>query len=136
MNRRDVLRLTVFGALGATAHPFHIFAREFPPGYDASKELERPDWKPVFVDAHQNETLIVLSDLVVPGSKEALVNRFLDLLMSAELPETQRAFFSALSYIDGECMKRYKAAFLYVPRRAAARISHVYCLSAFARNLG
>lgn len=71
------------------------------------------------MDEHQNETVIALSDLIIPatdtpGAKAALVNRFLDLLMSAETAETQRAFVAALSYIDGACMERYKAAFLYV----------------------
>ena len=122
MNRRDVLRSTVLGALGAgTAFAPLAPAREFPPGYDASKDLERSDWKPLFLDQHQNETLIVISDLIIPGTdtpgaKEALVNRFLDLLMSAESAETQRAFIAALAFIDGECMARYNVAFVYVPR--------------------
>jgi hypothetical protein len=122
MNRRDLLRSTVLGALGAAATVPSAPAREFPAGYDASKDLERPDWKPVFLDAHQNETLIILSDLIIPatetpGAKEALVNRFLDLLMSAEIAEIQRAFIAALAYIDGECMRRYNSAFIYVPRQ-------------------
>jgi gluconate 2-dehydrogenase gamma chain len=62
-----------------------------------------------------------LSDLMIPatdtpGAKEALVNRFLDLLMSAETAETQRAFIAALAYIDGESMRRYNSAFVYAPR--------------------
>lgn len=118
MNRRDLFRNTVLGAITA-ATP--LTAREFPPGYDASKELERADWKPILIDEHQNETLIALSEFIIPatdtpGAKEALVNRFLDLQMSVEPAETQKAFFAALSYIDGACMERYKSAFLYVPR--------------------
>lgn len=55
-------------------------AREFPSGYDASAELARPDWKPVLLDQHQDDTLIALSEAVIPatdtpGAKEALVNR-------------------------------------------------------------
>jgi glucoside 3-dehydrogenase (cytochrome c) hitch-hiker subunit len=121
MNRRDLLRVTVLGALGAGTTVTPAPAREFPPDSDASKELERSDWKPLFLDAHQNETLILLSDLILPagdtpGAKEALVNRFLDLLMSAESAETQRAFIAALAYIDGESMRRYNTAFVYAPR--------------------
>jgi hypothetical protein len=121
MNRRDLLRATVFGAIGVSTTVPASPAREFPPGYDASKELERPDWKPLFLDAHQNETLILLSDLMIPatdtpGAKAALVNRFLDLLMTAETAETQRAFIAALAYIDGESMRRYNSAFVYAPR--------------------
>jgi gluconate 2-dehydrogenase gamma chain len=121
MNRRDLLRCTVLGALSATTTVPSVAAREFPAGYDASKDLERPDWKPLFLDAHQNETLIALSDLMIPptdtpGAKQALVNRFLDLLMSVEIAETQRAFIAALAYIDGECMRRYNSAFVHTPR--------------------
>jgi len=121
MNRRDLLRTTLLGALGASTAVSPLSAREFPPGYDASKELERADWKPSFMDEHQNNTLIALGEFIIPstdtpGAKEALVNRFLDLLMTVEKQETQRAFVEALAYIDGACRERYKAAFLYIPR--------------------
>lgn len=121
MNRRDLLRTSVLGALGATTAALPARSIEYPPGFNASKQLEAADWKPVLLDAHQNETLITLSDLVIPstgtpGAREALVNRFLDLLMSVEKPETQREFFTALAYIDGACLERYHAAFVYLPR--------------------
>ena len=66
-------------------------------GVDASKELKAAEWKPLFLDEHQNETLIVLSDLIIPatdtpGAKEALVNRYIDLVMAAETPEKQQRF--------------------------------------------
>lgn len=109
MNRRDLFRTALLGATGAA------FAREFPSGADATKELASPDWKPLFLDEHQNQTLIALAELVVPGAKEALVNRFLDLLMSVEIAETQKAFVAALAYFDGACMGRYRSAFLYLP---------------------
>jgi Gluconate 2-dehydrogenase subunit 3 len=121
MNRRDVLRTTLFGALGASTAVAPLSGREFPAGFDANKELERADWKPVFLDSHQNETLIALSEYIIPatdtpGAKDALVNRFLDLLLSVETVESQRAFLEALSYIDGACRERYKAAFIYLDR--------------------
>jgi hypothetical protein len=84
-------------------------------GVDASKDLAAPGWKPLFLDEHQNETLIVLSDLIIPatdtpGAKEALVNRYIDLVLAAETPETKRAFLNSLGYLDGESMRRFKAA--------------------------
>lgn len=121
MNRRDLLRTALFGAAGVSIAVPSAEGREFPTGYDASKELERADWKPVFMSEHQNNTLVVLSDFMIPstdtpGAKEALVNRFLDLLMSVENQDTQRAFVEALAYIDGACMERYKSAFIYMQR--------------------
>lgn len=121
MNRRDLLRTALFGAAGVSIAVPSAEGREFPIGYDASKELERADWKPVFMSEHQNNTLMALSEFMIPstdtpGAKEALVNRFLDLLMSVENQDTQRAFVEALAYIDGACMERYKSAFIYVQR--------------------
>lgn len=121
MNRRDLLRTALFGAAGVSIAVPSAEGREFPAGYDASKELARADWKPVFMSEHQNNTLVVLSDFMIPstdtpGAKEALVNRFLDLLMGVENQDTQRAFVEALAYIDGACMERYKSAFIYMQR--------------------
>lgn len=119
MNRRDLLRTTLLAALCGNAAVAESIEHLFPQGSDASKELERSDWKPIFLDDHQNETLIVLSELIIPttdtpGAKAALVNRFLDLLMNVEIAETQRAFVAALAFLDGACMERYKSAFLYL----------------------
>jgi gluconate 2-dehydrogenase gamma chain len=118
MNRRDLLRRGI-GALGAAASTgIPVQAREFPENYDASKDLARPDWKPQFLDAHQNETLAVLSDIIIPatdtpGAKEALANRFIDAILAVERPEVQREFLNALAMLDGESLERYGAAFIH-----------------------
>jgi hypothetical protein len=98
-------------------------------GVDASKDLTAPGWKPIFLDEHQNETLVVLSDLIIPatdtpGAKEALVNRYIDLLLAAETPETQKAFLNSLAYLDGESMHRFKAAFRYLSREDQDDLLH------------
>jgi len=116
VNRRDVFR--VIGAAGAA---LPAAAREFPKDYDPAKELARAGWKPLFFDAHQDQTLIALSDMVIPatgtpGAKAALANRFIDAVMAVEPPEVQREFLNALGYLDGECIERYKAAFVHASR--------------------
>jgi gluconate 2-dehydrogenase gamma chain len=118
MNRRDLLRNTLL-TMGAAAVSQPAGAREFPLGDDASVALARADWKPIFLDTHQNQTLIALSDVIIPatdtpGAKAALVNRFLDLLLSAESFQTQREFLASLAYLDAGAMGRYKVAFLYL----------------------
>ena len=55
---------------------------------------QKADWKPLTFDAHQNETVIILTDLIVPttdtpGAKEANVNRYIDLLVT-DGPDRQR----------------------------------------------
>ena len=120
MRRRELLRNTLLGTAGAAFSRTPASA-EIPPGQEAAKELASPDWKPLFLDSHQNETLIAISDLIIPstdtpGAKAALVNRFLDLLMSAEKTETQQEFLTSLAFIDGACRQRYQAVFIYLSR--------------------
>jgi len=140
MKRRELLRAGVIaGAAAAALRPSVTVAQdtkqkpsELTPaqsGVDASNDLAAPNWKPLFLDDHQNETLIVLSDLILPatdtpGAKEALVNRYIDLVLAAEKPETQRAFLNSLGYIDGESMRRYKTAFRYLLREEQDELLH------------
>jgi len=133
MKRREMLRASMLAGAAAALQPTLTSAQsaaqsapaqpsELTPagsGVDASKDLMGPGWKPLFLDEHQNATLIVLSDLIIPatdtpGAKEALANRFIDLVLAAETPEVQRAFLNSLGYLDGESIRRYKSAFRYL----------------------
>jgi gluconate 2-dehydrogenase gamma chain len=98
-------------------------------GVDASKDLAASGWKPLFLDEHQNETLIILSDLIIPatdtpGAKEALVNRYIDLVLAADTRDGQRAFLNSLAYLDGESIRRYKKAFRYLAREDQDDLLH------------
>jgi hypothetical protein len=138
MKRRELIRAGVLMGAAAALRPPRTMAQgaaqssELTPaqsGVDASKALAAPGWKPLFLDEHQNETLIVLSDLMIPatdtpGAKEALVNRFIDLVLAAETPETQRAFLNSLGSLDGESMRRFKAAFRYLSREEQDDLLH------------
>jgi gluconate 2-dehydrogenase gamma chain len=142
MKRRDLLRAGVLtGAAAALRPPLSAAqgsaqaaaqAWELTPaqrGVDASKDLAAPGWKPLFFDEHQNETLIALSDLIIPatdtpGAKEALVNRYIDLVLAAETRENQRAFLNSLSFLDGESIRRYKTAFRYLAREDQDDLLH------------
>ena len=142
MKRRELLRRGMFAgavaalspALGSAQNPSQAAppASEVTPagnGVDASKDLSSPNWKPLFLDAHQNETLILLSDLIIPatdtpGAKEALVNRYIDLVLAAEPPQAQRAFLNSLAYLDGESIRRFKTAFRYMSREDQDDLLH------------
>jgi len=142
MKRRDLLRAGVLTGAAVALRPPLAAAQsatqdaaqtpELTPaqrGVDASKDLAAPGWKPLFLDEHQNETLIVLSDLMIPatdtpGAKEALVNRYIDLVLAADTTENRRAFLSNLAYLDGESMRRYKAAFRYLSREDQDDLLH------------
>ncbi len=75
------------------------------------------EWKPLFLDAHQNETVTVLTELIIPatdtpGARAALVNRFIDLLLSEEDAERQKKFVKGLSWIEARSLKLYNKPFI------------------------
>jgi gluconate 2-dehydrogenase gamma chain len=142
MKRRELLRAgVVAGAVAAIPPPItraQSTTVPTPPdsqltpaqrGVDASNDLAAANWKPLFLDEHQNATLVILSDLIMPatdtpGAKEALVNRYIDLLLAAEPPDKQKAFLNSLSYLDGESIRRYKNSFRYLAREDQDDLLH------------
>jgi len=69
------------------------------------------EWSPQFLDAHQNETLTVLAERIIPGSGKAQVNRMIDLLLAVDSQRNQRKFIESLSAFDGEAMRRHSQPF-------------------------
>jgi Gluconate 2-dehydrogenase subunit 3 len=116
MNRRELLRNSLL-AMGVLAVNRRAGARIFSAGEDAFIELERADWTPGFFSAQQNETVIALSDVIIPatdtpGAKAALVNRFLDLVIAAEPPTVQKQFLDSLTWFDTGAQERYQTTFV------------------------
>jgi Gluconate 2-dehydrogenase subunit 3 len=58
------------------------------------------DWKPVLLNSQQNETLVALSESIVPGSANAQVNRFIDLLLSVDTTQNQEKFIASLTDVE------------------------------------
>jgi len=90
-------------------------------GEDGSKFLSDPNWKAVFLSDSQNTTLIALGDAIIPatdtpGAKEALVNRYLDLLLSVQPAEFQQQFVSALEFVNAESQKMFGKEFASLTR--------------------
>ncbi|HUJ93433.1 MAG TPA: gluconate 2-dehydrogenase subunit 3 family protein [Candidatus Bathyarchaeia archaeon] len=145
MKRRELLRAGVVAGAVAAMRPPVAAAQStqnatIPPppesqltpagrGVDASNDLAAANWKPLFLNEHQNETLIVLSELIMPatdtpGAKEALVNRYIDLVLAAETPEKQREFLNSLSYLDSESIRRCNNTFRYLAREDQDGLLH------------
>jgi len=120
--RRDALKKLAMGVGGLTTLPILGQAKAAAP---AMPPMRVPDadpqsaanWKPQFFDAHQNETLIALTELIIPatdtpGAKAALVNRYLDLRYNEETPENQEAILQALAWFDGRSLSVHNKPFI------------------------
>jgi glucoside 3-dehydrogenase (cytochrome c) hitch-hiker subunit len=138
IGRRQALRRLVAGAGAASALPQIAHAKPVEPkatmagmpmplqqalgaAEPPDLSLASPDWKPKFFDEHENETLVALSDLIIPatdtpGAKAAQVNRFIDLYLAAESPETQKQYLQALASLDGSCLAKYTKPFTALAR--------------------
>jgi len=145
LSRREALRRIATGAgvsavlpglAGGAAqhtHPSSAESSESPAlgaALPPDPALTSAHWQPRFFDAHQNETVIVLSDLMIPstdtpGAKAALANRFIDLLLSASPLDEQERYIQALSALDARCLKQYARPFV---KLAAAEQNEVLTL--------
>lgn len=124
LNRRELIRAALFASIVPILGPSFSVAQAISSGLtaaargeDGSTVLSGPNWKPAFLNEHQNATLITLSDVIIPttdtpGAKEALVNRYLDLILSVQPANFQQRFSSALAFIDSESQKEFKKDFL------------------------
>ena len=117
-SRRELIRVAILAGAGTALGPNFSFGQAVSSGLtpaalgeDGSLVLSDPHWKPIFLNEHRNATLIVLGEAIIPatdtpGAKAALVNRYLDLLLSIQPPEFQRQFVSALEFIDRESQRQ------------------------------
>src|SRR5262245_53001777 len=119
MDRRTALRQIAVGGVviatvpmldpvGAVAADGHTHA--------AQAAAAAQPWKPLFFDAHQNETVVALTELIIPatdtpGAKAAKVNEFIDLMLSEEDPAVRQAFTNGLAWLDRRSNQLYGANF-------------------------
>lgn len=96
-------------ALTADAQHQHTAPSKTPPSSSA--------WKPVLFDAHQNETVVVLSELIIPatdtpGAKDAKVNEYIDLILHDSAPERRNRFLQGLGWLDGYAIRTHGKPFI------------------------
>jgi len=114
MNRRQMVeRILATGAGGlllpkaGTSLPLHNPEEDGGSQQTKKQPADVAPWKPEFLDSHQNETLLVLAELILPGSNHAGVNRIVDSLLSVDTQENQKQFINALSAVDAESQRRF-----------------------------
>ena len=85
--------------------------------HHGSPSQKAVSWVPRFFNAHQNETVTVLAELIIPqtetpGAKAAKVNEFIDLVLSKETPKVQREFLQGLDWIDRKSRQVFRRRFI------------------------
>jgi hypothetical protein len=108
MNRRDLLKLAA--ALPALA--------------SAEGAL--------FFNPHQFETMTVFSDLVIPGSAEALVTQYLDKLLAAADTGFQTDITGDLELLDQFAQQRSGEVFVHLDADQQTRLLEEMMLSGYA----
>jgi len=118
LTRREMVRRLLAGAgagaawpMVAASHPIHALLADEALFSEADARMAAADWTPVFLDAHQNESLAALSESMVPGSGKAQVHRFIDLLLSVDTPAHREKFVVSLATIESESQRRFGHAF-------------------------
>jgi hypothetical protein len=113
LSRREVVRrllgVSAAWSLGGL-HPVWGHLLNEPLLAHADTDLASADWKPLFLQPGQNEALQSFSEATVPGSTNALVSRFIDLLLSVETPAHQEKFLASLAAIQSEGDRQFGIA--------------------------
>ncbi|MEP7361829.1 MAG: gluconate 2-dehydrogenase subunit 3 family protein [Acidobacteriota bacterium] len=110
MKRRDLFRATsAAAAVGVLQLPVAV--------QGASPKDAVAAWTPEIFDGHQNETVIALTELIIPktdtpGAKEALVNRHLDKLLADGSEEQRATFLDGLNWLDGFALSKHQKPFV------------------------
>jgi hypothetical protein len=117
LTRRELVQRLLAGAgagvawpLVADSHPIYVHLADGTI-LDEAEKLGVADWKPLFLNAQQEELLAALSEAIVPGSGKAQVDRFVDLLLSVETLKHQQEFVESLAAFEAESQKRFGKRF-------------------------
>lgn len=123
VDRREMLRRMMAGGVGSALTPWVASlaeaAEERAAHLHASAPAAAPaaDWMPKAMNAHQNEMVIQLTELIIPqtdtpGAKAALVNRFVDEVLDDADARDKKEFFRGLTWVDERSRDLFGADFL------------------------
>jgi hypothetical protein len=118
LTRREMVEKLLGGMAAGIAwplipasHPIYQHVKDGTTLGRADAAQHAVDWKPLFLNTQQNETIVALSESIVPGSAKAQVNRFIDLLLSVDSTENQQKFTASLAAFETEAQSRFGRGF-------------------------
>lgn len=87
----------------------HIAHADLSDSQDA--HLASANWKPLFLTAGQEDLLRSLAEVMLPGSTNTHVSRFIDLLLSVDKEAAQKKFLGSLEAIDEDAHTKFGKPF-------------------------
>ncbi|MEP7366837.1 MAG: gluconate 2-dehydrogenase subunit 3 family protein [Acidobacteriota bacterium] len=129
-SRRSMLRSFAVAAL-AGALSEEASAQVHQHVAEEKKAVAGGVYKPKLFNAHEFETLAVLSDIIIPGARKAGAVEFIDLLASNN-GEFAYPFTGGLLWLDDEFDRRFKTSFL---KATGAQRTEVLELIAYRKNM-
>ena len=118
INRRQALNGLVAGAAAVASLPLWVEslcaqARAEAHTQAAQAAVSVPAWSPSVLTPRQDEAVIALTELIIPatetpGAKAALVNRFVDHVLSTADAKQRSEFIRGLAWLDDRCRARVR----------------------------
>ena len=115
MERRDWIKTAIAGTGAAAAAP--LVTHVAPAPSPAAQAAATAAWEPLLFDSHQNETVVALTELVIPatdtpGAKAAKVNEFIDLMLHDVAEDKGHGFLKGLGWLDGHALGLHGSPFV------------------------
>jgi hypothetical protein len=122
VGRREALKRLAIGGVGAATLPAWVETLSALAADHAHMQPARKAaagavaWKPKVLTPAQNETVITLTELIIPqtntpGAKAAKVNEFIDFVLSDAKPPDRDKFVAGLSAIDARTTRDHGKPF-------------------------
>jgi hypothetical protein len=116
ISRRELAQTLLAGVaaglvspLYSAAHPIHKHLLNAALLDSANATLSATNNNPQFLSARQFAELDILSEAIVPGSRNAQSAAFIDLLLSADAKKVQQEFLASLSVFESASQSSYHA---------------------------
>jgi hypothetical protein len=97
--------VAVFASNASAAHVHQVAAQAATPAVPATNSATEPTL--LFLDRHVFDTLALLSEQIVPGSRAVQAPEFLDRLLAVESIETQQRFTQVLGAFEREAREAH-----------------------------
>lgn len=120
MNRRELFRIGASSAAALAVASEADGQHSHPVNGASTLAASDSAWKPSVFDTHQNETVIALTELIIPetdtpGAKAALVNRYIDLMLRDGDGAARDRFIEGLNWLDGYAIRSAGSPFVRLP---------------------